>query len=104
MAVTTGFEFSIAIKDLDLVGNKLLLAIMQNNGDHNYLSNQTFGGLPVGTANLGGDGAGGFTGTLSGINFNNFAGDQFVSITVPEPGTFGVILLAGIAALIRRRR
>jgi len=73
LAVTTGFEFSIDLSDLLLDSNVLRMAIMQDNGNHNYLSNQTFGGLPVGTGNLGGDGAGNFTGTLGGINFNNFA-------------------------------
>ncbi len=103
-AVTTGYEFSIALSELNLDSNQIRLAIMQNNSDHNYLANQNFDGLPIGTGNLGGDGAGGFTGTLSGINFNNFAGTQFITIKIPEPGSTGLILLAGVAALIRRRR
>jgi hypothetical protein len=32
-------------------GNKVML--LQNNANHDWLSNQTLGGLPVGTANLG---------------------------------------------------
>jgi hypothetical protein len=104
LAVMTGFEFSIDLSDLNLDSNLIRLAIMQGNGDHNYLSNQTFGGLPVGTGNLGGDGAGNFTGTLSGINFNNFAGQQFITIAVPEPGTFGFFALAGLLGLAKRRR
>lgn len=83
LAVTTGFEFSIDLSDLLLDGTTLRFAIMQGNGNHNYVSNQTFAGLPVGTGNLGGDGTGGFTGTLSGVNFNTFAGDQFITIAVP---------------------
>lgn len=104
LAVTTGFEFSIDLADLNLDSTILRMAIMQGNGDHNYLSNQTLGGLPVGTGNLGGDGAGGFTGTLSGINFNNFAGNQFITIAVPEPGSIGLLFAAGLVAMGRRRR
>jgi hypothetical protein len=83
LAVTTGFEFSIAISDLSLDSKNLRIAIMQGNSNHNYVSNQTLAGLPVGTGNLGGDGAGGFTGTLSGVDFNNFAGDQFLTVPIP---------------------
>jgi hypothetical protein len=104
LAVTTGFEFSIDLSDLQLDSNILRFAIIQGNGDHNYMSNQTLAGLPVGTGNLGGDGAGGFTGTLSGINFNNFAGNQFITIAVPEPGSIGFLLAAGLVAIGRRRR
>jgi hypothetical protein len=83
LAVTTGFEFSIDVSDLPLDSKNLRIAIMQGNSNHNYVSNQTLAGLPVGTGNLGGDGAGGFTGTLSGVDFNNFAGDQFITVPVP---------------------
>ncbi len=68
---------------------------MINNGDHNYLSNQILGPLTPPQGNLGGDGSGGFTGTLSGVNFNQFAGNQYFELRViPEPSTF---LLAGLA-------
>jgi len=56
---------------------------MINNGDHNFLSNQVLGGLPAPQGNLGGDGAGTFTGNLAGIDFTTFAGNQFVSFVVP---------------------
>jgi hypothetical protein len=102
--VSTGLEFSIALADLGNpgVGDVINISAMINNGDHNYLSNQVLGGLPAPQGNLGGDGNGGFTGTLSGINFNNFAGNQYFSIVVPEPASLG--LLAGLAGLALRRR
>lgn len=103
-AVTTGMEFSIALADLGSPadGEVIKIAAMINNGDHNYLSNQFLGGLPADTGNLGGDGNGGFTGTLSGVNLNNFEGLQFFTITVPEPTSIALLGLAGVALLRRR--
>ena len=105
-AVTTGMEFSIALVDLGAFvdGDVIRIAAMINNGDHNYLSNQVLGGLPGGQGNLGGDGAGGFTGSLSGVNFNNYAGAQYFEIVVPTPGAAAIIGLGGVMALGRRRR
>ena len=91
-AVTTGFEFSIDVNDLGIdpaVGGVVKICLCQNNGDHNYLANQVLGGLPGTQMNLGGDGAGGFIGDLSGVNFNDFAGDQFVCVTIPPAGGGG---------------
>lgn len=108
LAVTTGLEFSIALVDIGSpgIGDTIQIAVMYNNGDHNFLSNQTLGGLPAGTGNLGGDGAGGFTGTLSGIDFNLFpTTPQFFSVTVvPEPATLVLAGFALIGLLSARRR
>ncbi len=84
LAVNTGFEFSIDLADLGnpQPGDVIKILAVYGNGDNNFLSNQTLGGLPAGTGNLGGNGTGGFTGNLAGINFNNFPGEQFFSITV----------------------
>lgn len=102
-AVTTGLELSIDLADLGNPGEALRILAIQNNSEHNYLSNQSLAGLPAGTGNLGGDGAGGFTGTLGGVNLNNFAGEQFFTVVVPEPGSLSVLALAGVALLARRR-
>jgi hypothetical protein len=104
-AVTTGIEFSIDLADLGatLDGTVIKIAAMINNGDHNYLSNQVLGGLPAGTGNLGGNGTGGFTGNLSGVNFNSFAGEQFFTIVVPAPASAALLGLGGLVAARRRR-
>ncbi|MFI4861126.1 MAG: PEP-CTERM sorting domain-containing protein [Phycisphaerales bacterium JB063] len=105
-AVTTGFEFSVALADIGNpgIGDVILIHAVYGNGDNNYHSNQVLGGLPGGTDNLGGDGSGNFTGNLSGIDFNQFAGNQYFAVTVvPEPGSLALLGLGGLA-LIRRRR
>ena len=109
-AVTTGLEFSVALTDIGNPGFGDLIKIHSayGNGDNNFHSNQILAGVPAPQGNLGGDGNGTFTGNLSGIDFNSFAGDQYFSLrVVPEPAS-GVIaaLAAGLAliALARRRR
>jgi hypothetical protein len=100
-AVTTGFEFSIALSDLGLDPNDpntIRIAMMLNNNEHNFLSNQTLGGLPVGFGNLA---------APSTVNFANFNGDQYYSITlhtIPEPSTSTILVLAGMGYITRRRR
>jgi hypothetical protein len=84
-AVTTGVEFSIALADLGnpAPGGTIRIFAAINNGNHDYLSNQILAGLVAPQGNLGGDGAGGFIGSLSGIDFTDFAGDQYFSLQVP---------------------
>jgi hypothetical protein len=107
-AVLTGFEFSVALADIGNPGFGDLIKIhaAYGNGDNNFHSNQTLAGLPAGTGNLGGNGAGGFTGSLSGVNFNNFAGDQFFSIRVPvpEPSTLALAGLSVVGMAVRSLR
>ena len=103
-AVTTGVELAIP---LSVLGNPnpvdIKVAAMINGSNHDFLSNQLLGGLPAPQGNLGGDGSGTFTGTLSGINLKNFAGDQFFHVFVPEPSTAMLATLALIGLLGRRR-
>lgn len=116
-AVATGFEFSVALTDLGnpVFGDLIKIHAVYGNGDNNFHSNQVLAGLPtdmmngiaLGTGNLGGNGNGGFTGTLSGVNFNNFAGEQYFSIRVPVPepssGVLAALAVLAIAAASRRR-
>lgn len=73
LAVTTGLELKISLADLGNPPGEIRVMVLQNNQDHQFLSNQSLGGLPGTTQNLG---------TPSGIDFNNFVGDQFFSVTV----------------------
>ena len=100
-------EFSIALADIGnpQLGDRVLISAMINNGDHNFLSNQILGGLAAPQGNLGGDGLGNFTGTLSGVNFQKFGRVQDFKVLVPEPtsGFLGMSLF-GVLFVARRRR
>jgi len=75
-AVETGFEFSVALTDLGYAGGTIKVCAFVNNGDHNFASNQFLGPLDPPQGNLGGDGAGNFTGVLN-FGLASFTGDQF---------------------------
>lgn len=104
-AVTTGIELAIPLSALGNPNGDIRVSAMINGSNHDYLSNQFLGGLSAPQGNLGGDGVGGFNGTVGQLNMNNFAGDQFYTIrAVPEPGTMTVLAIAGLGLLRRRRK
>jgi hypothetical protein len=104
-AVETGLELSIPLSVLGNpgVGDVIRISAHINGSNHDFLSNQSLGGFAPPQGNLGGDGNGNFIGHVAPINFNNFAGDQFFTIVVPEPASLSVLSLAGVFLLARRR-
>ncbi|MBY0312863.1 MAG: hypothetical protein K2W85_12400 [Phycisphaerales bacterium] len=98
--VTTGVEIAIPLLQLGNPTGPIRVTAFNSGGGYDYLSNQVVGGLPAGTGNLGGNGTGGFVGgasPLAGINFNNFAGDQFVSVVNNAATNIGSITVDGTA-------
>jgi len=86
-AVTTGIEFKIPLSTIgNPAGNVRLLAFINGSG-HDYASNQFIPSLPSGSGNLGGDGAGNYIGNCSQINLANFAGNQFLSVSMSSLAT-----------------
>lgn len=86
-AVSTGIEFRIPLNALgssQYAGDIKVCAFI-NNDNNNYVSNQVLGGLAAGQGNLGGDNNGGFTGTLSGVDFSVKTGNQFVTVLNTPP-------------------
>lgn len=102
LTATTGMEFSLALSWLSPAGSTIRICAFINGGGHDYASNQFLGSLPAFQGNLGGDGTGNYTGNVSGINLNNFAGDQFFTVTVPAPGAVALLAIAGLARGRRR--
>lgn len=97
-SVTTGLELQISLADLGNPSGPIRVMLLQNNDNHDFLSNQTLGGLPVGTGNLGSP--------ASAVDFSMLAGDQFFIVNpkpIPEPATAGLVVL-GVASLFYRRR
>ncbi len=87
LAVTTGLEFSIPLAALGSPVGDFRVSVMVNGSNHDYLSNQFLGGLTPPQGNLGGDGVGGFNGSVGQITLERSClvecGDQY--FTVPEP-------------------
>ena len=100
--VTTGIELAIPLSELGNPFGDIRISAMINGSNHDYLSNQFLGGLTPPQGNLGGDGFGGFNGTVGQIDLNDFAGQQYFTVTIPSPA--GLTLLAIAAIPLRRRR
>jgi hypothetical protein len=99
--VLTGIEIAIPLAALGNPTGDIKVTAFVNGGGHDYASNQV-SGVGILQGNLGGDGAGGFTGTLSGVNFASIAGDQFVTISqgvTPLVGDLNSDGFVGIADL-----
>jgi hypothetical protein len=75
-AVDTGFEVSIHLADLGDPTGDIKILVFVNGAAHDFASNQFLGGLAPIIGNLGGDGAGTFTGTVN-FDLGAFAGEQF---------------------------
>ena len=94
LAVNTGMEFGIPLAALGNPSGAIKIIAEVNGGGDNYLSNQFFTGLPVGTGNLG---------SPAGVNLTQYGNPYFTIAPAPEPVTMVGIAL-GAAALLRKRR
>jgi hypothetical protein len=83
-AVTTGLEFVIPLAAIGNpgVGGTIRITAHINGSNHDFLSNQSLAGYPPPQINLGGDGAGTFTGTVAGIDLNDYAGNQYFALGI----------------------
>ncbi len=78
--VTTGYEFAIPLDAIGNTNGNIKVTAFINGSGHDYASNQ-FSGTGILAGNPGGDGAGGWTGSMAGVDLSAIAGDQFVTIT-----------------------
>ena len=78
--VTTGFEFAIPLTAIGSPTGDIKVTAFINGNGHDYAANQ-FSGTGIVAGNPGGDGVGGHTGTMGGVDLSAITGDQFVTIS-----------------------
>ena len=76
--VTTGIEIKIPLVLTGWSSGDIKVMAFVNGGGHDYASNQVLGSLPLGSGNLGGDGLGGYDGTVH-VDFSLIEGNQYFS-------------------------
>ena len=85
-----GLELSIDLRDLGNPTGQIKMMAMINNGNRNYLSNQTLPGLPAGSGSLE---------NPINVDFNAIAGDQFTVVDVGGLVPSGPFFIGSISAL-----
>jgi hypothetical protein len=73
-AVTTGIELSIDLADLGNPSGAIRIMVLLANDQHNFLSNQSLAGVPVGTDHLANPAL---------VDFSSLVGDQFFTVALP---------------------
>lgn len=106
--VTTGAEFSISLSDLGVnPGDTISIVAAYSNGDYNFFSNQTLGGLAGPQGNLGADGNGNFFADSSTTALDLSGATPFsivVPNAIPEPSSLIFLGLGGLIVAQRRKR
>lgn len=93
--VFTGIEIAIPLSELGWDGvSPILVAGFVNGGGHDFLSNQVIGGLDASIGNLG---------EPRMVDFNQFAGTQYLVVPIPAPGAAALLALGGLVGMRRRR-
>ncbi len=82
--VITGIEFSIPLSAIGNPTDDIRLTAFVNGSNQDFVSNQ-FAGDGSLEGFEGGDGNGGGTGDLAGVDLSQIAGDQFVTISASAP-------------------